>query len=125
MVMCNPTTASTAMEVRSSPDGALVLVDRAPCAPDPNRSEGMPYGASGTVGTDLKLQGAIEELEGGISHGFYTGSLGNIPSVLDQFVLRLKGEPVMIIHVIRRIPPPGILSRYTDIDFIRSFILNA
>lgn len=111
------------MEVRTSPDGALLLIDRDPRVFVPE--SGKPIDSNGIVGANLEPIGPVEDLGEGLTQGRYSGSLASIPSILDQFVHRPAQGPCTIINVIRRVRNENVPGRYNDIDHIRSLLRNS
>lgn len=90
------------LEVYVTPEQALVLVDRSPLAQE-GRAAWFRRPMAEWGGTQLGLVGEVEQLEGQVWHGVYSGLLGGAAVVVDQYVRMRNCMPLAIVRVISRV----------------------
>ena len=88
------------LEVMRTPWNALVLVDRAPLE-GPVCEGGLDRrGLNGLGGADLTLVGDIDWVSEAVMHGVYSGMVGGVAVLVDQYVQCVQGLPRTIVRVI-------------------------
>lgn len=94
------------LEVHGTRDGALVVVDRDPCASHhPSRKHRVPGPPQ------LSLVGEVREDGDDLLLGRYSGLLGGSAVMMHQYVRLRNGVPDRVVRVITRINAPSAYDR--------------
>ncbi len=91
------------MEVYTTDDKALVLVDRSPIRMSGNKGAYLRDCIRSTGGTELRLMGEVDHVNDSVLHGIYDGTLNGTAVRMDEFVSMRDGVLLARVMVIRRI----------------------
>ena len=91
-----------ATELFVTKDHALIIVDRTPLV-EQDGAAFLRKGVIGLGGTHLTLVGEVEHLNDTVMRGTYSGLLGGMAVLMDQYIQLRNGTPLTIVRVIARV----------------------
>lgn len=105
------------LEVYTTTDRALVLVDRTPIS-NADGTAHVRRGIHGLGPAELSLVGEVRSVTDAVVHGVYSGLLGGVAILMDQYVRMLNGAVTTVIYVIAHASGPAHADRTGDATII-------